>query len=79
MQEADHSPEEVKSMGKSIQHKILMKTAPRMVFPALCIFYFGFCLNCAQFIQPCLRQQGNAKHSVHSPCIPSTDCPIHHH
>lgn len=42
MQEADHSPEEAKSMGKSIQHKILIKIAPHKVFPALCIFILDF-------------------------------------
>lgn len=47
MEEADHFPEEAKSMGKSTQHKILIKPAPitHKVFPTLCIFYFGFCLN----------------------------------
>lgn len=47
MEDADHSPEEAKSMGKSTQHKILIKTAPitHKVFPALLISYFGFCLN----------------------------------
>lgn len=78
MQEADQSSEEAKAMGKTIQHKILAITTPHKVFPALCIFYSGFCLNRARFIQPCLGQQGNAKHSEHSPYTPSTDCSIHH-
>lgn len=42
MHEADHSPEEAKSMGKSIQHKILIKIAPRKILPALCIFILDF-------------------------------------
>lgn len=35
MEEADHSPVEAKSMGRSIPHKFLIKAAPPKVLPAL--------------------------------------------
>lgn len=80
MEEADHSPVEAKSMGKSIPYKFLIKTAPPKVFPALCAFFIlDFAWIVPYSSSPVWGQQGNVKHSEHFPYTTSTDYSIHQH
>lgn len=71
-------PRGSKVHGKKYPTQDFNKNCTTQGLSCLVHFYFGFCLNCTQFIQPWMGQQGDVKHSEHSPYTPSTDCSIHH-